>query len=55
MIEVEILVSSGSKALDAAASRTLKRWRFEPLARLTDRPSVHAVQKLCFELKRARR
>ena len=55
VIEVEVILSSGSKALDAAATRTLKRWRFEPPARLTDRKSVHALQKLTFELKSARR
>lgn len=55
VIEVEVVTSSGSKSLDAAAVRTLKRWRFEPLARLTDRPTVHALQTLSFELKTARR
>ncbi|MBK7641704.1 MAG: energy transducer TonB [Planctomycetes bacterium] len=52
--EVEVLLSSGSRALDQMAVRTLKRWRFEPLARLTDRERVHAVQKLSFRLKVAR-
>ncbi len=54
VIEVEVVVSSGSKSLDAAAVRALKRWRFEPLARLTDRKRVHALQKLSFELKSGR-
>jgi len=54
VIEVEVIVSSGSKSLDAAAVRALKRWRFEPLVRLTDRKRVHALQKLSFELKNVR-
>ncbi len=54
VVEVQVLASSGSAALDRAAVRALKRWRFESLARITDRERVHAVQKLTFELKSAR-
>lgn len=50
VVEVVVVVSSGSAALDRAAVRALKRWRFESLAKITDRERVHAVQKLSFEL-----
>lgn len=54
VVDVLVVTSSGFPVLDAAAVRTLLRWRFEPLARLTTREQVHALQRLDFELRDAR-
>jgi periplasmic protein TonB len=55
VVDVQVTQSSGFQALDEAAVRTLKRWLFERLDRLTDRECVFAVQRLSFELTSARR
>jgi protein TonB len=54
VIEVEIVQSSGSRSLDQAAVRALKRWRFEPLARDSGLAFAHILKRLSFELQSAR-
>jgi protein TonB len=50
VLDVVVVKSSGHPALDAAALRALRRWRFEPLERWTDRPQVPVLQSLSFRI-----
>ena len=54
VIDVVVVESSGYPVLDDAAVRALHTWRFEPLARLTERGEVHALQRLSFKLRAPR-
>lgn len=51
VLAVEVVEGSGFEELDQAAVAALKRWRFEPLGRLTDAASAYALQRLTFRLK----
>lgn len=55
VLEVAVVTSSGFAALDEAAVKALKKWRFESLERLTTKDRAYALQRLTFELSAAKR
>lgn len=55
VLEVAVVTSSGFAALDEAALKALRKWRFESLERLTTKDRAYALQRLTFELSAAKR